>query len=152
MNKNSLHYFSVAGAFIAALIVTYLLASVSHSQVVLAELAALGIDIAPIDRIRMTWGDLLGLYNYALIIALGLALAFAMMGLLNKLWPINAWIRFPLSGALAMLALLLLMKSLLLITPIAGARGTGGLFLQCLAGFIGGFVFVWVRRWRTTSD
>lgn len=89
----------------------------------------------------MTAGDLSGLMAYSFVIAIGLLIAFSIMGLLGRILPLSPWIRFPIGGMLAMLTMLLVMKAVFSITPIASARELSGLVLQCSAGLIGGLVF-----------
>ncbi len=130
-------------AFGLATVVTYVIASVFHTQTVLFGLTSLGVTVQFQDRLRVTGGDLYGLLAYSFIIAVGLLIAFAVMGLLGRFLAISAWIRYPFGGALAMLTLLLVMKSIFAITPIASAREGLGLILQCSAGLVGGLVFAY---------
>lgn len=93
------------------------------------------------DRLRMTGGDLSGLMAYSFVIAIGLLIAFSVMGLLGRILPLSPWILYPIGGVLAMLTMLLVMKAVFSITPIASARELPGLLLQCAAGLVGGLVF-----------
>jgi len=135
-----------ASAWLLASSIAYLLASVLHSQAVLAALADLQIPISVGERLSMTLGDLLGLKAYAAVIALGLAVALPVL----NLPPLRARLPWPalrgaIAGALAMATMLILMRQLFGFSPIAGARGTVGLLLQCLAGAAGGAVYGWLR-------
>ena len=122
-------------------VATYVLASVFHTQTILHGLTSLGITVSFMDRLRMTGGDLSGLMAYSFVIAIGLLVAFSVMGLLGRSLPLSRWVCYPVGGVLAMLTMLLLMKAVFSITPIASARELPGLLLQCSAGLIGGLVF-----------
>lgn len=133
--------------FLAACITTFVLASVAHSQMVLAELANIGVVISLADRLQMTISDLLGLLpSYGSVIALSLLLGFLVT------WLISSKIKklpdslFVLAGFLAIISALAAMHPILDITLIAGARTPFGLFLQALSGAIGGFVFMKLRQ------
>ena len=122
-------------------VATYIVASIFHTQTILHGLTSLGVSVSFMDRLRMTAGDLSGLMAYSFVIAIGLLIAFSIMGLLGRILPLSPWIRFPIGGMLAMLTMLLVMKAVFSITPIASARELSGLVLQCSAGLIGGLVF-----------
>jgi len=126
-------------AWLIASAIAYLCASVLHSQTVLAGLSALSVPISASERLSMTLGDLVGLRLYALVIAIGLALALPVLNLapLRRRLPSPA-ARGAIAGALAMAVILIAMRQAFGFTPIAGARGLSGLFLQCLAGAAGG--------------
>jgi len=128
-------------AFGLSAVTTYVCASVFHTQTVLSGLTSLDIPVTLSDRLRMTFGDLSGLMAYSFVIAIGLLIAFVVMGLVNRMIPISPWVRYPIGGALAMLTILLAMKAVFSITPIASARDVTGLFFQCVAGLLGGAVF-----------
>ncbi len=143
-----------------ATLVTYTVASVTHTQQVIGGLQDLGVTVNTGDWLRVALSDWLGLYLYGVVIAIGLSIAFTLMWFINrylnrnvnhnvnrKLGKKAAWL-FPLGGALAMWVILFSMKELSSITPIAGARGTVGLLLQCAAGLIGGITYVWMKKTR----
>ncbi|MFQ3196766.1 MAG: hypothetical protein ACJAUL_003498 [Paraglaciecola sp.] len=133
--------------FLLAVLVSFILASLAHSQFVLFELAKVGVQIDMASRVSMTLDDLLGLrQSYGPAIALGLLLAFAVMGAIRKYRPhTTPWV-YPLGGALAMLVMLLAMQPIMHITLIAGARTPFGILAQCAAGFAGGWVFMKLRK------
>lgn len=146
-----LEFLNIALAWLLAGLVTYVLASVAHTQAVLGGIVSLGVPVPFEDRLRVTAGDLAGLYLYGVVILIGLAIGYSMMGPIGRWLRLSDWFRYPLGGALAMLTILLSMKLALSITPIAGARDLSGLAMQCLAGGIGGWVFVWLRRRASVS-
>ncbi|PVZ70350.1 hypothetical protein [Pelagibaculum spongiae] len=137
--------------FFTALIITFVLASISHSQQVLNQLQAIGIELSWQIRLTATFDDLLGLLpGYGAIIAISLLLGFAIthqvrQRILKKIFNKDGsefsatvdYLSWGISGFLSMLVPLLLMKPLLDITLIAGARSTSGLLLQCLCGVLG---------------
>ena len=139
------HLTKLSISFAMSVVVTYTLASVAHTQQVLSGLLELGVLIPLADRIGMIAGDWIGLYLYMVVIAIGLLIAFSVMELLRRVLPVPRALLYAIGGALAMLVILVSMRELGPMTPIAGARGGLGLFLQCVAGAIGGVVFG-VRR------
>ena len=129
--------------FLIAVLCTYILASFAHSQFVLAELSAVGIDIDLANRLSMSIDDLLGLFPiYSTAIALSLVIGFGSVGLIRKFRPKSTAMLYPLGGFVALFVMLLAMQPILGITIIAGARSYFGIFCQCLAGGIGGGVFM----------
>ena len=136
-----MHLIKLSGYFVASVVVSYTLASLAHTQQVLAGLLHLGVRIPFLDRLEMFTGDWIGLYLYLLVIAIGFLIAFGVMALVNRVVPVHATLLFALGGALAMLCILVSMRELASLTPIAGARGALGMTLQCVAGAIGGAVF-----------
>jgi len=75
-------------AWFSASIVTYVLASVAHSQMVLMGIESLGVPILMEDRLRMTFGDIAGLYAYGLVTMPGLSIR------LLARWPCSpCWCR-----------------------------------------------------------
>ena len=137
-----------------ATLVTYTVASVTHTQQVIGGLQNLGVTVRTGDWLRVAVSDWLGLYLYGVVIAIGLGIAFTLMSFINrklsrnvnhKLGKKAAWL-FPLGGALAIWVILFSMKERGSIIPIAGARGTVGLLLQCAAGLIGGMTYVWMKK------
>ena len=125
-------------AWFAGSAAAYALASVAHTQTVLAALVALDVRIGPATRLTTTFDDLAGLWRYGVVIAfaLGLGLLLARFALPR----LAARRRDALAGALALACALLAMRELLSFTPIASARGAPGFSLQCAAGAAGGFV------------
>ncbi|MFT4993719.1 MAG: hypothetical protein ACI965_000740 [Paraglaciecola sp.] len=132
--------------FLIAVLCTFILASLAHSQFVLAELRALGIKIDLANRLTMSIDDLLGLLPiYAPAIGLSLLVALGTAALLKKYRPQLTPLLYPLAGFVAILVMLLAMHPILGITLIAGARSTLGFVSQCLAGLIGGWLFMQLR-------
>lgn len=129
--------------FIVAVIVSFILASIAHSQFVLAGLTEVGVEIATSDRISMTLNDIKGLaLGYGSVIFIALGAGFLIINAISKwVFPLPN-LRYPVAGFLAIGGALLAMQPLLNVTLIAGAREPLGFFLQCTAGLVGGLVFM----------
>lgn len=133
-------------AFAAAVTLTAILASLCSTQFVVGGLTALGIEIPLARRIGMSFEDLGILQSLLPAIAaswlVGFPVAHALAGRIggNR----HAW--FAAAGGAALVAELLIIQSVLGVTPIAGARSTAGLLCQGLVGAIGGFLFARMTR------
>lgn len=138
-----MHIFKLSLYYAVSVLIVYTLASAAHTQQVLSGLLQLNVQIEMRDRLMMFAGDWAGLYLYLMVIALVFLIAFLVIAIIKHfvLTSVPAPILFAIGGALAMLCMLLTMRELASLTPIAGARGTTGLTLQCLAGAAGGAVF-----------
>ncbi|GAB3028148.1 hypothetical protein [Bowmanella dokdonensis] len=133
--------------FLIALLLCFTLASVAHTQFVLAKLAGTGVVIPWSERVSMSLQDWWGLLpTYGAIIAVGLLLAFAVTGFLLKHYrSLSGWL-YPLAGLVAILTIHLAMQPIMDITLIAGARTHLGLASQAMAGFVAGWVFYGLRH------
>ncbi|MFQ5561940.1 MAG: hypothetical protein ACE5FO_00060 [Parvularculaceae bacterium] len=132
-----------AARFILAAAVAALAAIGFHTATVLGRLAALGTEISAATWAETLLRNFLGLApSYGAVVAIALALGFAVAALLKPRAGPLAPFAYPLAGAGALAVALVLMHIAYDgITPIAGARGTAGFLLQCLAGGLGGAVF-----------
>jgi len=135
-------------AYLLAIIVAYLLASITATQSVIARLAEMGIDVNFADRLRMTLHDIAGMAGMFLpMIAAGFLAAFLLTALLCR-WlgrrPIALYI---LAGAIALITIHLTLNLAFGITPVAIARTTGGLLIQGLAGAVGAYLYAYTNRW-----
>ncbi|GGW80685.1 hypothetical protein [Alteromonas halophila] len=129
--------------FIPCWVVTYCLASILHTQMVLTGLVQVDVAIPVADWVSMTAYDLWGLLP-----AYGSATLGAMLiAMLIVSWLVQHQSRMltlvlcMCAGALAMLVMLLAMQPIMQVTLIAGARSSVGMALQCLAGLLGGLVY-----------
>ncbi len=131
-------------AWLAGAAAAYVLASVAHTQTILAGLAPLGVRIDASTRIATTLGDLAGLWRYGAVIAVALALGLVIVRLVRRrTWHAKGgFAAAAIAGALAIGVALVAMRAAFSFTPIASAREAGGLVAQCLAGGTGGLVFV----------
>jgi len=129
-----------------ATIFAFVLASVFHSQFVMAELTSVGVNISFNDRLSMSMDDLIGLYpTYAVVIAISLLLAFSIATLFLKFVKYSPSLMYFISGGLGIIVALLAMHPIIDATLIAGARSAFGFACQALAGAIGGWVFSLLR-------
>ncbi|WP_299083982.1 hypothetical protein [uncultured Paraglaciecola sp.] len=133
--------------FLVAVIFAFVLASLFHSQFVMAELTQIGVEISLNDRLSMSLDDLLGLCpTYGVVIALSFCIAFIVANLIVKRVSLSPYILYALAGGTGVSIALLAMQPILDITLIAGARSTFGFACQSLAGAIGGGVFTYLRK------
>ncbi|MCU0753902.1 MAG: hypothetical protein MUE46_02110 [Xanthomonadales bacterium] len=136
-------------AFLAAVLIAAVLGSLVQTQLALAALGGLGVDIGLGERLQSTAADLVGFTPmYAAVVAAGFLLAFPVAALLARWLPALRHRLYALAGACAMLTALLLMQQLIGLMPIASARGVTGLTLHSLAGAAGGLGFAWLRGRR----
>jgi len=135
-------------AYLVAIIVAYLLASITATQSVIARLAEMGVDLNFADRLRMTLHDIAGMAGMFLpMIAAGFLAAFMLTALLCR-WlgrrPIALYI---LAGAVALISIHLTLNLAFQITPVAIARTMGGLLIQGIAGAVGAYIYAFTNRW-----
>ncbi|MFK8083124.1 MAG: hypothetical protein AB8B97_22820 [Granulosicoccus sp.] len=125
--------------------ITYALASIAHSQYVVAQVERMGVGVAFADRLSMTLGDLAGLYLYAAVITVGLVIGWLVMAGIRRLYNMSRWIVYPMGGLLTMVVIMAAMSLAFPMTPIAPARDVAGILGQCIAGLTGGFIFAWLQ-------
>ncbi|MGK0305398.1 MAG: hypothetical protein ACI8UG_001146 [Gammaproteobacteria bacterium] len=139
-------YLRLCTHFLVAVIFAFVLASLFHSQFVMAELTKVGVEILFNDRLSMSLDDLLGLYpTYGIVIAVSYFISFIVAGLLIKRFTLSPNILYCLAGGAGVTVALLAMHPILEITLLAGARSTFGFICQSLAGAMGGVVFANLR-------
>lgn len=139
-------YLRLCSHFLLAVIFAFILASLFHSQFVMAELTSVGINISFNDRLSMSLDDLIGLYpTYGLVIALSLLIAFIITTLLLKFIKLPSSSLYFIGGGVGVATALLAMHPLLDTSLIAGARSTFGFICQSLAGAMGGWTFNHLR-------
>jgi len=130
-------------AYLAAVAVAYLVASVTSTQAVIASLDSMGVDVGMGDRLAMSLRDISGMAPMFLpMVAFALLIAFMTVALLCR-W-LRRW-RLPLyllAGATGLICIHLGLHLAFGITPVAIARSGVGLLLQGIAGAIGGFVYL----------
>lgn len=133
-------------AFLAAILLSAVLGSLVQTQVSLAALSGLGVDIGLAERLRASGADLLGFAPmYAAVVAVAFLLGFPVAALLGHVLPGLRTRLYALAGAVAILTALILMRTLIGLSPIASAREVHGLALHGLAGAVGGLGFAWLR-------
>lgn len=136
-----------SGIFLSAVVVAYLLASMSATRSVISSLEGMGVEVGLVGRINMIMSDFSGMaLSFLPMIAAGYLAAFSVVAMLCRWWP--QW-RMPLlvlSGAVALVAIHLILKLSFIITPIAVGRTWGGLAMQGLAGAAGACVYAYLLR------
>ncbi len=134
-------------AFVIAVAVTVVLAVAAHSQFVMAGLRELGAEIGAAEAVHVTLHDIAGMGPlYAIFITGALLIGVLTTALL---WPrvrLPRSLAYAIGGAAAIAAMLLIMRAVLGLTMVAGARTALGFAAQCAAGAIGGLVFARLSR------
>ena len=134
-------------AYIPAVLCAYLLASMAATQVILAEVAAMGVAVPLVDRVAATLHDMVGLTSsYLPLIAIAFVLALPVAAGLGHLLPQRRALLYPLAGFAALVALHLVMKAVLGVSGIAATRSLPGLLSQGAAGAVGGLCFYAITR------
>jgi hypothetical protein len=139
-------YLRLCTHFLVAVIFAFVLASLFHSQFVIAELTKVGVEILLNDRLSMSLDDLLGLYpTFGVVIAVSYFISFIVAGLFIKWFKWSPYLLYCLAGGAGVTVALLAMHPILEITLLAGARSTFGFLCQSLAGAMGGLIFSHLR-------
>jgi hypothetical protein len=140
-------------AFIVAVFVTFTLASVASTQLILNELAAMGAPVSLGLRASQSVADWAGLALsgsvpglFPGIVAAGFLAAFAAAGLVNWMAPGFRALVYAVAGGVAMIAIFVALENALGTRGLFGARGGLGLALQALAGATGGLAFARLTR------
>jgi hypothetical protein len=135
--------------FLRAWLLTFTLASMSHTQFNLAQLSRVDISVNLAQRLNMTSQDWLGLLpTYGVIIAVGLLLGWLICTAILHFTDAKgtvAEVSYVLAGGIAIGVIHIAMYPILQVTLIAGARDFG-LVLQILSGLIGACWFVYPKK------
>ena len=135
------------GIYLSAVLLAYILASVSATQHVVSRLSSMGISLDPGARILMSAQDLVGMSGMFLpLIAFGFLVAFLVTALLHYWLKRGQTVLYVLAGATALIAIHVLLNLAFNITPVAIARGPGGLMIQGLCGAAGGYLYIHLNR------
>jgi hypothetical protein len=138
---------NVLKAFVVATILAFVLASVLSTQMILANVQSMGLDVPMGVRLTTTFQDLLGMASsYLLLITVAFIVALPVAAWLARLAPERSALLFALAGFVAVAVLHLALKMALGIHPLAVTRTLPGLLGQCLAGAVGGWCYYLVRR------
>jgi len=143
-------YLKIMGAYIAAAIVTVVLASAFFTQRIIAAQTAIGIEYTPAQQSETYLMNFVGLApSYGLMLAIALLIGFVVAyGVKQILRPL-APVAYPVAGAVAVLTVIFLIETIMAkggAGAIGGARDALGLALQGLAGAVGGTVFALLTR------
>jgi hypothetical protein len=129
-------------AFFPAVVLATFLATTASTLSVLLRLRKLDVDVTAADALRAVAHDWVGMGpTYGALIAVGFLVALLVAGALARLLPAARGFLYALAGAAAIATILLSMRTIFEITPIAGARSATGLAVQSLAGAIGTWFF-----------
>lgn len=135
------------GIYLSAVLLAYVLASVSATQHVVARLSDMGLSLGPGERLLMTVHDLGGMAGMFLpLIAFGFLAAFLVTALLHYWLKRGQTVLYVLAGATALVAIHALLNLAFNITPIAIARSPGGVLIQGLCGAAGGYLYIFLNR------
>ena len=141
------------GAFLLALVTAYVVGAAAATQAVMAALIDMGVEVTLADRLAATLHDQVGMFaTYAPLIGIALAIGLAVAAAISRGRP--GWYRvgYVLAGFTAVIAMHLIMRQVLDLTPVAAARSAGGLLLQGFAGAAAGYVFWYAGRGRSGKD
>lgn len=139
----------VLKAFFPAVILTYVVASILSTQIILGNLQGMGVDVSTMVRLGTTFHDLVGLTSsYLVLILVAFVLGMPVAAGLTKLMPSYRLTLFVLAGFVAIVALHLIMKAVLGLSGIAATRTMAGLLSQGLAGAAGGYLYYRLSRTR----
>jgi len=139
--------FQTVIAFLSAALVGYALAVGAYSWQVTAPFADL---YTTGQRVEALLSNVSGLWVYGAIMTIGFLFAFLVAAGLRRVLRPLAPLAYPLAGAAAMAAILVLVEQQLGggAGVIGGARTPLGFGLQCLAGAFAGLVFAALRPHR----
>jgi hypothetical protein len=138
MIKKILHYIL---AFIISILIASVLACIFSTHFVLEGLHGIGVEINLTDRLLMTIFDLGMIRILGIVFACCFLAAFIVAAICHRFLPGNRTFWFSVGGATSIGVLLFSFDVFLGGMPIAGARTLPGLFFQCLAGGLGGWLF-----------
>lgn len=125
-----------------ASLLSFLVASVMHSQTTISGLIDVGANLTLNDKLTTVYYDFIGLLPvYGSIIFAGMLIAMPIASLIKDRLNISNRLVHCLAGAIAILTILIAMHPILNVTLIAGARGTGGMLMQSIAGAVGGLAY-----------
>jgi len=133
-------------AWLLAILMAYVLATLAASQSVAAQLADMGVPLSFAERLQMSGKDLLGMTGLFLpLIAVGMTIALCVAAWLGRRQPQRRTVLFMLAGAVAMLSIHLALQWSFDITLVAVARSHLGMLSQALAGAVGGWLFTRIK-------
>ena len=120
-------------AFVPAVLITFVLASIFSTQSNLAQVQGMGLDVDMATRLTTTGQDIIGMASsYLILISFAFVIALPVAGWLAKRMPGQRALLFTLAGFIAIAVLHLVMNNALGIHAIAATRTLTGLLAQCL--------------------
>ena len=130
------------GAFAAAVLATYALGAIASTQMILSEVATLGMPVNFGDRAAATLHDLAGMaMAYLPLIGASLLVAFPVAALALRYVRLPRVLGYALAGGAAIWALHLIMIAAFGMHPVPATRTALGMALQAGAGLVGGYLF-----------
>ena len=134
-------------AYLGAVLITYVVGAVAITQVNLASLQAMGASVDFVTRLSASLSDLQGLVMpYFVLVAIALLIGFVVTGQISRFFPLHRWWLYPLAGLVALIAMHLILKAVIGLWGVAGARPALGLVLQGFAGLVGGWLYARMSR------
>ena len=133
------------GAFLAAVVAAYLVGTIGYSQTNLAWQVEMGMPVDAAVRWQTAVHDVTSMLDlYLGLIAVTLLLAFLVTALVLRWVPQLRTLGYVVGGFAGIFVLDFLLGALLTggTHPLAVTRTGMGLISQCLAGAIGGYVYV----------
>ncbi len=129
-------------AFAAGVLATYIVAAIVSTQMILGEVAGLGMPVSFGDRAAATLHDLAGMaMAYLPLIGASLLIAFPVAAVALRTVRLPRTLGYALAGGTAIWALHLIMIATFGMHPVPATRTALGLALQAGAGVVGGYVF-----------
>ena len=132
-------------AFVVSVVVAYVLAVLMYTQLNLANVVELGLQVSLGVRLEAAFHDLVHMVPlYLPIISVALLIAFGVARVVLIWVPQLQTLGYVLAGFLAIFTVDFALGAILTsgTHPLAVTRTTVGLLSQCVAGAIGGYVFV----------
>ena len=138
--------------YATGILVSFVLGSIAGTQVVLASVQAMGLEVSWAARLQVSRTDLLGLSATLLpIMALALAAGWGLYdGVISRVRLDRVTHAYALVGAGCILALHPLLALILGVDVFAATRSLGGLLAQGIAGAVGGWCCGYVRSRSST--
>ena len=142
----------IVAAFLAAVLVTYLLAAAISTQLILHEVVSLGLPVPFSVRFDTTLQDLVGMAGmYLPIVAASLFIALPVSTLALRFVPVPRTLGYVIGGAAALWVLHVVMFAVFELHALPATRTFLGMAGQALAGAFGGLVFARLSRARKTQ-
>ena len=139
-------------AFVAAVLSAYVIGAFASTQMVLNAVAALGVPVGAATRATAVLHDLPGMAPvYGPLITIAFLIAFPVAALVMRFVPGPRTLGYVLAGAVALLAVHVLMPALLGMHMFPATRSVAGVAWQVCAGAVGGYVFARFRGKRSEA-
>lgn len=139
----------VLAAFIVAIIIAVVLTSVMATQLNLASIQSMGLEVTFAKRVENTFFDLKGIFPMlTIVLSVCFALGFIVAGFLVIYTPISRYILFTLAGGCSFLTFIYIIHTGMGAIPIEGAATWGGRLLLALCPAIAGLAFAWLTKPR----